>query len=116
MGIRSPYAIFLNLVVALRKTHPDQEFIGCDEVLAFVAEKTSGNQTVRITDLVQYSAFGTGPTVHRKCKLLISRGLLVVDEDPDDKRANMLIVSPSGWKYLETYTKMMKDAFEKAAT
>lgn len=115
MKVRSPYAVFLNMVVAARKSSPDHEFKGCEEILAFVSEKNALKQSVRITDLIQYVEFGTGPTVHRKCKLLASRGYVRIDEDYSDRRANLIFITSKGLKYLETYTQMMKVAFEETS-
>lgn len=116
MKSRSPYAIFLNMVVASRKTSPDPEFAGCEEILAFIAERNSQNQSVRITDLVQYVEFGTGPTVHRKCKLLVSKGFVKVEQDCTDKRANVISITLKGRNHLEKYSQMMKMAIEEAVS
>ena len=94
-------------MVAERKGSHDPAFEGCDEILSFVAEANAAGKPVKITDLVQYIVYGTGPTVHRKCNLLIERGLLTSEVSESDRRVKVLMLTKQGHKFLADRNNLM---------
>lgn len=108
MGKSYAYARFVNLLVADRKNSDDKEFEGCDEVLSFVAEAGSTETRVRFTDLVRHLEFGTGPTVLRKCTLLVHRGYLKIETSDGDKRVKLMTLTSKGQKYLIERSNQMR--------
>lgn len=113
MSNQYPYARFQNLLVASRKEAADAEFEGCDEILSFIAEASDAGKVVRITELVQYIAFGTGPTVHRKCNLLAARGFLNVEVSDADKRAKTLTLTKKAHRFLADRSNLMHQIIKK---
>lgn len=114
MSKNQPFAIFQNLLLAARKERPDSQFQGCDEVLSFIYVRNASGLSVRITELVQYLEFGTGPTVHRKCRVLVERGLLTLEGSKDDGRVNILTISKAGHKYLAAQSALMLTAINES--
>lgn len=106
------YARFLNLMNNLKKSNPDPQFDGCDDILAYIASRESESLPVCITDLVLFQLFGTGPTVCRKVNLLAERGLIEVLKNPSDARAKSLLMTSKGRNFLKEKTQIFKQCFE----
>lgn len=109
------FARFQNFLLANRKENKDPAFVGCDEVLSFISEKNASGNKTRITDLVQYLEFGTGPTVHRKCNLLEERGFVKITVSDSDKRSKVLTLTKKGEGFLEDHSKLMIRAIKETA-
>lgn len=102
-----PYANWLNFCAESRKNVADPDFDGCEEVLAYIYLKDTQGKPVKVTDLVQSLLFGTGPTVHRKVRLLSNRGLVKVSTCKNDGRAKNLTLTKSGSSILSGRSKQM---------
>ena len=112
MSKASSYAKFLNLLSNIKKENPDPNFEGCEEVLAYISIMESSGTPAMITNLVQSLQFGTGPTVHRKTKLLEERGLIEVAPSKADGRARLLSVSAKGSQHLKERSALLKLSLE----
>lgn len=112
MSKASSYAKFLNLLSNIKKENPDPNFEGCEEILAYISIMESSGTPAMITNLVQSLRFGTGPTVHRKIKLLEERGLIEVAPSKADGRARLLSVSAKGNQHLKERSALLKLSLE----
>lgn len=105
-----PYASWLNLCAEARKEASDPDFYGCEEILAYIYLGDSEGKSVKVTDLVQSLLFGTGPTVHRKLRLLSDRGLVRVSSNKNDGRAKKLTLTKSGSSLLGERSQQLMNA------
>jgi len=108
------YARFVNLLVLHRKNSQDKEFEGCDEILCFISEASSSGKRIRYTDLVQFVEFGTGPTVLRKCNLLVDRGFIKIGPSEADKREKVISLSRKGINFLIERGNLMRQAVKES--
>lgn len=103
----SAYARWLNACLMARKDATETEAQSLEEVLAFLSVKGDTNQVVKVTDLVNFLEFGTGPTVLRKITLLAEKGLIKVATIETDRRAKRIMLTKAGEDLLKERTKQM---------
>lgn len=94
------YATWVNQRSMARRDSADPDFEGCEEVLAYVYINEVGRGPVKVTDLVRALTFGTAPTVHRKVRILLQRGLVKARSSNTDRRIKHLFLSKTGVRIL----------------
>ena len=112
--MRYPFARFQNILLASRSLGSEVDLENCEEILCHLAENAAVGNEVRITDLIMLQLFGTGPTVHRKCKLLKDRNLLTFEISKLDKRVKILTLTKLGHKHLDIRSKQMLQAIRES--
>ena len=63
-------------------------------MLNFIADAEFDRKVLRISDVVKVPAFGTAPTVFSKLSQLEKNGWIRYNDDPNDKRVRLLVLTP----------------------
>ena len=106
--MKNTFVQFANLLHKFYAEQPS-ECVAMDALLAYAWEANQTNVPVRVTDLVRLERFGTLPTINRRLKDMVARGLIemVVGED---RRTRLVRVSARGEAMLDNRASLLREA------
>jgi len=106
--VKNAYVQFANL---LHKFYAEQPAASAeiDATLSFAYEAEQAGNPLRVTDLVRAERFGTLPTVNRRLKDMVARGLIEMPAGAD-RRTRLIRVLPAGERLLENRAALLREA------
>lgn len=104
------YIRLLNLLGAIRELAPfntlsaDEELMLDDLIVRWHRDKA-----VRMSDMLKTDTQSSRTTTHRRLVALRDKGVIILDDDPQDKRAKFIIPGPKA----ETYLKLFREGVDQ---
>ena len=107
---------FVQFAMVLHKFYAEQprESVEADAVLSHVYEESHNGSELRVTDLVRAERFGTLPTVNRRLREMMARGLIEMVPGTD-RRTRIVCVSAKGEQMLENRAALLREAAASVA-
>jgi DNA-binding MarR family transcriptional regulator len=94
--------------VGLGKLDPVQKAL-----LAFIGEAEAERKSVKVTDIVKTSAYGSAPTVYARMNDLELDGWIEYVPDPYDRRARQVVLSDASRQAYRKIAREVKRCFEQ---
>jgi len=89
--------MFTRIITALSRTLLDEELSVAQVAVLYQADERGQMRIGEIADVIGRSL----PSTSRLVDDLAKRGFVIRSEDPDDRRARVIVLSPEGRKFLD---------------
>jgi len=104
------YIRLLNLLGAIRELAPFNTLSADEELmLDDLLVRWHRDKAVRMSDMLKTDTQSSRTTIHRRLVSLRDKGVIILGEDPQDKRAKFIIPGPKA----ETYLKLFREGVDE---
>lgn len=77
------------------------------DILIFIASATLESSKIKVKELLEMNHIASPATIHKSMKILITKGLLGIDQCKEDARVKYLFTTKRGMNFLQEIGKRM---------